>query len=64
MNVTSSRGKIIIGRDTRESGPDIVSALTDGADSLQCKVRFRELYHAGVEGGGRVIQKGLEYGLL
>ena len=51
MNVTSSRGKIIIGRDTRESGPDIVSALTDGADSLQCKVRFRVLYHAGVEGG-------------
>ena len=39
VTLTSSRGKIIVGRDTRESGPLISAAVTAGAQNLQCKVR-------------------------
>ncbi|XP_063681883.1 phosphoacetylglucosamine mutase-like [Bolinopsis microptera] len=38
VTLTSSRGRLVVGRDTRESGPDIVAAVTAGAENLQCKV--------------------------
>ena len=40
VTLNSTRGKLVVGRDTRDSGPDIVAAVTAGAQNLQCKVRF------------------------
>ncbi|KAL5254293.1 hypothetical protein ACHWQZ_G013918 [Mnemiopsis leidyi] len=38
VSLTSARGKIIVGRDTRDSGPLISAAVAAGAHNLQCKV--------------------------
>ena len=41
--LTSARGRILIARDTRDSGPEIVAAVMAGANALDCKVHSYSL---------------------